>query len=102
MGKWIRDIRRQLGYKTKPMNQELFEGRLSAPVCPVQEARRKGGLAEYACRATHEAEFNSFARAIDPFLRVGCRFAPPNPQAAGMHCQWRFSYEGCAMTRRRI
>jgi hypothetical protein len=62
--------------------------------CRVQTARKRKGLTDYPCRSGGLVEYRTFAKAMDPRIRVTCLACPPDPHPDDWYCAWRFEIEG--------
>jgi hypothetical protein len=62
--------------------------------CRVQAARRRKGLADYACKSAGLVEYTYFARAIDDRIRTEAIGCPPDPHPDEWYCAWRFTLAG--------
>ena len=61
-----------------------------AVTCRVQYARKTKGLEDYPCKSAGSAEYESFARTIDPHIKTECIACPPDTHPAEWACAWRF------------
>jgi len=58
--------------------------------CRVQSARKRKGLEDYPCKSGGTVEYNYFAKAMDPCIRVECIGCPPDKHPDEWFCCWRF------------
>lgn len=59
-------------------------------ICRVQETRRRKGLPDFPCKSVGTVEFETFARAVDPRIRITCLHCPPDAPE-GKYCGWEFT-----------
>ncbi|HNQ47545.1 MAG TPA: DUF6125 family protein [Syntrophorhabdus sp.] len=59
--------------------------------CRVQEIRNRKGMDDYPCKSGGIVEYATFARTIDPAIRVECISCPPDPHPKGWFCSWKFT-----------
>ena len=61
--------------------------------CRVQLARQRHGLPDFPCKSVGIVEYGTFARTVDPRLRVRCVACPPDDHPAEWYCAWEFKLE---------
>jgi hypothetical protein len=61
--------------------------------CRVQAARQRRNLPDFPCKDVGKVEYESFARTVDPRLRVRCVACPPDPHPEDWFCSWEFTLE---------
>jgi hypothetical protein len=59
--------------------------------CRVQNARRRKGLPDFACKPVGTVEYSSFATTIDSRITTRCLQCPPDgTDGTGFVCGWEF------------
>ncbi len=59
--------------------------------CTVQNARRRKGLPDFACKQVGLREFPLFAKEIDPRIESRCLLCPPDEMPDEFFCKWEFT-----------
>jgi hypothetical protein len=63
--------------------------------CRVQNARRRKGLTDFACKPVGIVEYTKFAEAVDPRITTRCLQCPPDcTERSGYVCGWEFTMSG--------
>jgi len=58
--------------------------------CMVQGTRKLNKLPDYPCKSAGIVEFPTFAKTIDPRIKVECISCPPDEHPKEWFCAWRF------------
>ena len=68
--------------------------------CRVQNARRRKGLPDFACKPVGTVEYTKFAEAVDARIMTRCLQCPPDcTEGAGYICGWEFTIQVLGETR---
>jgi hypothetical protein len=59
--------------------------------CRVQDARCRKSLTAFPCKQVGVIEYETFARTIDPRIRVRCIACPPDDEKRDFWCGWEFT-----------
>lgn len=69
--------------------------------CRVQNARRRKGLPDFACKPVGTVEYTTFAEAVDARITTRCLQCPPDcTEGAGYICGWEFTIQVLGETHR--
>lgn len=94
-------LKKALGFRMYALlnRQEIIEEAPKSFVfrmvdCRVQAARRRKNLPDFPCQSVGTAEYEEFAKAIDPRIKCECLACPPDEVKRDCFCAWRFSLPG--------
>jgi len=59
--------------------------------CRTQKTRIAKGLSEFPCKPVRQEYLRSFARELNPKIRVRCVTCPPDEHPSGTWCEWEFT-----------
>ena len=96
---WIKGILKAIQYGvTNPAMP--FEYSMDGPnqvyiwytCCVPQEGRIRSGRGEFPCKPMAMTAYSSFAKMVDPGIKVENVFCPPDSHPPDMWCKWKFTY----------
>ena len=61
--------------------------------CRVQNTRISKGLGEFACKPVRFGFLKSFAKEINPKIKVACKVCPPDDHPDDLWCKWIFKLD---------
>ncbi len=61
--------------------------------CRVQDARKRKGLQDFACKPVGLVEYTNFAKTIDERIRTEVIACPPDEHPEEFFCGWKFTLE---------
>jgi hypothetical protein len=76
----------------KPETMELTDKQaiLRCTDCPPQKARIRDGRGEFPCKPVGIALFTSYAKVVDPNIKLTCLTCPPDAHPPQFWCEWQF------------
>ena len=77
-------------YETQTMELTDTRAIIRCTSCPPQKARIRDGRGEFPCKPVGVALFTSYARVVDPEIKLNCLTCPPDAHPPQFWCEWQF------------